>query len=62
MSIKIKVMTFNLRVKAIVDGANCFDFRKNKILKVIREEAPDVIGFQEANDEMLAFLKESLDD
>lgn len=62
MSIKIKVMTFNLRVRVLVDGANCFDFRRDKILSVIRKEAPDVIGFQEASDVMLEWLKESLDE
>lgn len=62
MAIKIKVMTFNLRVRVPRDGINCFDFRKENILNVIDRERPDLIGFQEANDEMLSWLKESLSD
>ena len=60
MSIMIKVMTFNLRVRVEKDGKNCFDFRRERILRVIERENPDVIGFQEANDEMLAWLKSEL--
>lgn len=62
MAIKIKVMTFNLRVRVEADKNNCFDFRKEKILRVIREEAPDLIGFQEANDMMRQWLLENLTD
>lgn len=62
MSIKIKVMTFNLRLRAEVDQNNCFDFRKEKILDMIAKESPDLIGFQEANDMMLAWLKANLRD
>jgi len=60
--IRIKVMTFNLRVRSTADGANIFDNRRDKILNLIRREAPDVIGFQEASDVMLDWLKESLTD
>lgn len=60
MAIELKVMTFNLRIRARSDGENMFDFRKPYILDVIRGEAPDLIGFQEANDDMVAFLKENL--
>lgn len=56
----MKVMTFNLRVENGNDGVNCFDNRKEKIVSVIRREAPDLIGFQEANDRMLDFISEQL--
>lgn len=59
---KIKVMTFNLRVRTPIDGANFFDLRKNKILELILKEKPDVIGFQEASDFMHEWLKNSLVD
>lgn len=62
MSVKIKVMTFNLRVPAEVDGNNHFKFRRDKIIDIIRAEAPDVIGFQEATDASLDLLKERLSD
>ena len=60
METKIKVMTFNLRVRTEKDGKNCFDFRKEKILDVIARENPDLIGFQEASDTMLKWLKTNL--
>ncbi len=60
MSTTIKVMTFNLRIRVEADGKNCFDYRKDKILDVINRESPDLIGFQEAGDTMLSWLKESL--
>lgn len=62
MSAKIKVTTFNLRVRVEADGNNCFDFRQDKIIDVINSEAPELIGFQEVTDRMLTFLKENLKD
>ncbi len=60
MSVKIKIMTFNLRVPAKADENNYFNFRKDKIIATIRKEMPDVIGFQEAVDSSLDILKEAL--
>ena len=59
---KLKVMTFNLRVRAKVDGDNILDNRLGKILDVIRRESPDLIGFQEGNAHMRAFLRDHLED
>lgn len=59
---KIKVMTFNLRVPVKRDGANHFSLRKSKIRDTILRESPDLIGFQEATDGTLAWLKETLTD
>ncbi|MBQ9784766.1 MAG: endonuclease/exonuclease/phosphatase family protein [Clostridia bacterium] len=59
---ELKMMTFNLRCRVEADGANCFDYRRDKILALIEREAPDVIGFQEATDGMLAWLHEVLKD
>ena len=56
----MKIMTFNLRIPSKVDGENIFEFRKPYVLDVVRNEMPDVIGFQEANDDMIAFLQENL--
>jgi uncharacterized protein YbaP (TraB family) len=52
-AMKIKVMTFNMRMATRADGNNSFWDRKEKILKMLAAEAPDVIGFQEITDEML---------
>lgn len=53
-------MTFNLRIPVEADGVNYFPNRKERILACIREEAPDIIGFQEAGDDSRAFLRDSL--
>ncbi len=57
---KIKVMSFNLRIRVIADGKNFFDYRKKKILDMIGRERPDLIGFQEADDVMSDWLTENL--
>ena len=44
---KIKVMTFNLRVEVFEDGINSFSNRKDRVLSVIKDHNPDIIGFQE---------------
>ena len=62
MKNKIKVMSFNLRVEAGFDGINHLDNRKVKILEVIKNEAPDLIGFQEARDGTRAWLRDTLTD
>lgn len=59
---KIKVMTFNLRTDTPVDGINQFPERKDRIREVIMNEAPDLIGFQEARDHMREWLRDILTD
>ena len=59
---KIKVFSFNLRVEAKIDGINYFDNRKERILEAIKEHSPDIIGFQEVNDRMRLWLRDSLED
>lgn len=62
MSAKLKVFTFNLRVNTKVDGINNFFGRTDRILDCIREYQPDLIGFQEANSDMRAWLIRNLTD
>ena len=57
---KIKVVTFNLRMNTHRDGINYFFNRAPLILKRIREEKPDIIGFQEATQPILEWLKATL--
>ncbi len=54
---KIKLMTFNLRIAVASDGINAFDNRKERIKETIMYERPDVIGFQEASDSMIDWIK-----
>ena len=60
MSATIKVMSFNIRCRVSKDGNNCQDFRKEKLLRMIRDEKPDLIGFQEVQDPSFAWLQEEL--
>ena len=60
MSTTLKVCTFNLRVIAEVDGNNIFHNRKGRILDTIKENAPDLIGFQEAASVMKKWLGDEL--
>ncbi len=56
----VKVMSFNLRVPAKEDGVNYFDNRRERILEVLRQETPDLIGFQEASAEGKGWLSREL--
>ena len=56
----IKVMTFNLRADTKRDGINQFFLRTDRVLKTIRDESPDVIGFQEDLVAMRDFLRKNL--
>ena len=62
MSAKIKVFTFNLRINNKGDGINMFDNRTDRILECINTYQPDLIGFQEGNAHMRAFLRDHLTD
>ncbi len=62
MSTTLKIMTCNLRVRTEKDGNNIFDLRLPNLLEMLRREAPDVIGFQEANDDMYDLLEAGLSD
>ncbi len=61
MAARIKVFSFNLRVISKSDGINIFENRKERVLETIKKHSPDLIGFQEATDEMNSFLREALD-
>ena len=57
---KLKVCTFNLRLRNKNDGDNFFDNRLPLIVKTLKEELPDIIGFQEMTHEMRRMLTEQL--
>ena len=60
MSTSIKVCTFNLRVIAEVDGINIFHNRTGRISDTIKNESPDIIGFQETAPAMKKWLSDEL--
>ena len=57
---KIKAVTFNLRMHTLRDGVNYFFNRSPYILAKIKEEKPDIIGFQEATREIHEWLSANL--
>lgn len=59
---KLKIMTLNLRCDTATDGINDFVNRRQNILNVIASESPELIGFQEATDNMRVFLRDKLTD
>lgn len=58
----IKIVSFNLRCAWDDDGINCFLNRAGRIIDKINTEKPEVIGFQEATDKNIKFLKSALCD
>lgn len=57
----VRVMSFNLRVAGrTVDGENRFEKRAPLIARLLQEESPDLIGFQEATDLSRSYLEELL--
>ena len=56
----MKIVTFNLRREDINDGEFRFLNRRDAIVRKIKAEAPDVIGFQEARHDMQPWLEAQL--
>ena len=59
---KFKIVSFNLRCEWGGDGKNNFLSRAGGIVEKINAEKPQVIGFQEATDKNIAFLRSTLKD
>ena len=57
---KLKVMTFNIRYDNPDDGPEKWEFRRNLLVSVIRDEDPDFLGVQEALPNQADFLRENL--
>lgn len=58
---KIKICSFNLRCDTADDGINQFSKgRCNRVLELIENEAPDIIGFQEMTSSMFDFMRDAL--
>ena len=58
----LKVMTFNIRGSFVKDGVNVWPNRRGLALRVIRDQAPDLIGFQEVQEGNWSFFAEALPD
>jgi len=55
-------MTFNIRFASPTDGANAWQFRRELVIKVIRDYAPAIVGSQEGMWDQLLSLKQHLPD
>jgi hypothetical protein len=55
-------MTFNLRVRTILDGPNIWDRRRELVVQRVRAFDPHLLGTQEGLASMEAFLREQLGD
>jgi endonuclease/exonuclease/phosphatase family metal-dependent hydrolase len=55
-------MTFNLRVRTILDGRNIWDRRRETVVQQVRAFDPDLLGTQEGVDSMATFLGRRLGD
>ncbi len=58
----IDVMSFNIRYGTAGDGENSWENRKEFLVDVLRQEAPDLIGTQEGLRFQLDYIKEALPD
>ncbi len=56
----IKVMSFNIRVDTFLDGFNCWGNRKQIVFDTLADNAPDVIGLQEALDHQVGQIQQAL--
>lgn len=56
----ITVMSFNIRVSSVNDGANSWQYRYPTSALMILDQQPDIIGIQEALPEQAYYLKGSL--
>jgi len=59
---ELRVMTFNLRVRTILDGPNIWDRRRELVVQRVRGFDPHLLGTQEGLASMEAFVREQLGD
>ena len=59
---ELKVMSYNIRLGSGQDGTNSWRFRAPVTLEMLKDQAPDVFGVQEALDYQVALIEEYADD
>jgi len=57
---QIKVMTFNIRTRTIIDGPNHWNHRKQMVFDMLADNAADVVGLQEARNSQLQHIRKAL--
>ena len=58
---ELKVMSYNIRLGSGEDGTNSWIYRCPATLEMLKDQAPDVFGVQEALPEQVRFLEEFAD-
>lgn len=58
----LKIVSFNIRYNPYyqTDGINCWDNRRDAVVRMIEDEEPDAIGLQEALPDQLEYLDKHL--
>ncbi len=56
----ISMLTLNVRIQTVLDGSNQFAHRKDRMIRRLMEESPDVIGFQEVLGGMLGPIRQGM--
>jgi endonuclease/exonuclease/phosphatase family metal-dependent hydrolase len=59
-AVDLDVMTFNIRYGTANDGDNHWDKRKDLVVGVLRDHAPDVVGLQEALRFQIDYIRKAL--
>lgn len=58
--VTIKVMSYNIRLGVADDGTNSWKFRYPATYEMLKDQAPDIFGVQEAYDFQLQFITDNL--
>ena len=58
----LTVMSYNIRYGSAEDGPNSWDIRKPATISMIKDQAPDVMGVQEAFSVQIAYILEKCPD
>ena len=59
---KLKIMSFNIRMATPHDGIHFFPNRTGRIKEMLTRESPDIIGFQEVCDTIRPWLRNNITD
>ena len=57
---EVKIISYNIRVSTVDDGAHHWNLRKAASIRMINEEKPSAFGLQEAMPEQILYLEENL--
>lgn len=63
-SLELKIMSFNIRSSTIADdveSGHSWDSRKASCVNMLKDQKPDIVGFQECHYDQREYLKTSLD-